>query len=270
MIGSKIANTRFITNLLEVAHGSIKKHLNTISLVSCLFCVGCPSAVLGFVVPVNVNAVYGMGITRRESHIGMKIGEAHKPSVTNLDSPPAITVPVGIPGVSASLNHILPTFMESSSGETVRSIGFCCNLWLHTSARDRFSSLHASAEDDFFSSAVTDSLPERLSVFPCVGMSYYLKISEFKASEVLKSWVDVVVSFYHTPARLCKSVSERLSANYFLLSAIAKASPSRDSIVVSNPVQNRKITEFLTGEVDEFWHSEGSVVNACTMSSIIA
>jgi hypothetical protein len=79
-------------------------------LVSLALGVCDPSAIAGFVIPINVNAVQHVAI-RSRSHIGNELMEAI-PALANRDAPPAVVFPRLRVGIAATAAHVLPDCVE--------------------------------------------------------------------------------------------------------------------------------------------------------------
>lgn len=83
-----------------------------------LLFAGCPSAVVGLVVPVIVDPVDGQ-VARPRTHVGIEGSEVHPP-VTDLDAAPAVVRVVLVRGVLTASAHRRPDVVLSRPRHAVR------------------------------------------------------------------------------------------------------------------------------------------------------
>lgn len=104
---------------LPARHGfTVVRDRLVAALVDALHRTTCPSAILRFVVPVNINSINGR-FWRTDAHVGNEVFKGRTPSFANSDAAPTVVIESVVAAVEAALNHGAPRVVGGGSKHTV-------------------------------------------------------------------------------------------------------------------------------------------------------
>lgn len=118
---------------LSIPTIDVFKEFRALSLVGELLFAGRPSAILGRVIAVHVNAINRMASGRFFAHVGQEVGEAIAPSLTNFDAARPVILIRDIFLVFAPRNHSEPSSVFRAGGLSIanaasRAMGCICRF----------------------------------------------------------------------------------------------------------------------------------------------
>lgn len=188
-------------------HTSHSKH-KIVPLVSPLLLVGCPPAIAWLIVSMLIWPTVDFQSWRAFSHVGKEVLERQSPPSAHCNAAPAIRWESGVVRILASLDHIGPCLISSSSTLLVRCFCFRSPFFLKTPAGLRMSRAKTFVPSDKNISTIaldptsSTALPVRASVRFC-GTKYDSSSktdsngARFKRHNVRLSLSNVVASGGH-------------------------------------------------------------------------
>lgn len=129
--------------------------------VSGLLRAGCPSAIRGFVIPVNINSVKASAFGAR-SHVGKEIRKRANPAVAdNYASATVITKALRVWIEAAFAHHRVRAIFRTFSATVLQitPASFCCSLAMKATARNGVPIRKMTGLNAFFISAIAAAKP---------------------------------------------------------------------------------------------------------------
>jgi hypothetical protein len=174
----------FFANIHKGPSIAIKGDIDATSAVGCLQFVGCPSDISGTVSAGIIDSIERVGGRWFIADALKKILKIAFPFLAYGYAPSAVIRPMGVVRIGASLNHILPSFVNRRSGHSVSLVGGTGHFFLKASTRLRSAILEGSAAASDGFTAFANAVPVTMAIFTLMRVSNNSKSSEPLSNQV--------------------------------------------------------------------------------------